>query len=328
MGKIWPRLIWGTAWALSLVIVWQGSRRLNPPNPLVQTRENTAEYQYINPLLFVDSPDPAPEFSNLRQKLAAYIDGATARGEAEAVSVYFRDANTGRWTGVNEDETYDPSSMLKVAMMMGYLREAAKNPALWNQQLDYTPRRDPGQNYPPAQTLAPGRHSVRQLVEAMIINSDNDALTALYNHDREIFVEVLKRLQIPPPPDIATADFMSPKTYSRLFRTLYSATYLSPDLSEAALNLLAHTNFTRGFVAGLPAGTVIAHKFGEHTLVSQKQPTIRQLHECGLIYYPGNPYLLCVMTRGRDFGALEKILADLARISYEGVRAFAPKALK
>ena len=42
----------------------------------------------------------------------------------------------------------------------------------------------------------------------------------------------------------------------------------------------------------------------------------KQLHDCGIIYYPGNPYLLCVMTRGDSFGELSSTIRDISDIIY------------
>ena len=46
---------------------------------------------------------------------------------------------------------------------------------------------------------------------------------------------------------------------------------------------------------------------------------IRQLHDCGIIYYPNNTYLLCIMTRGKDFKQLESVIAGISKTVYEVV---------
>ena len=153
----------------------------------------------------------------------------------------------------------------------------------------------------------------------MIVDSDNDALTALYDNDRQVFIDVLQRLRITPPPTIETEDFMSPKTYAQILRTLFSSTYLSRSASEQALQMLSYTSFKQGLVAGVPAGTIVAHKFGEHTQAINDQPLSHQLHDCGIIYYPGRPYLLCVMTRGQNFSQLENVISGISRVVYQQI---------
>lgn len=289
------------------------------PGKLVEIRENTGIFKFINPLLLVDTPRQAPEYSDLKKSVEAYISKVQNQHKADSVSVYFRDLNLGKWIGVNEDTTYDPSSMLKVAVMMGYLKEADRNPSVLLQKLPYTPVADPGQHYPPEHPLAPGAYPARELIDKMITESDNDALASLYTADRQSFIDVLRSLAIPPPPTASDLDFVSPKTYSAIFRTLYSSTYLPRVLSEQALQLLSYTKFTNGLVAGVPAGTVVSHKFGEHTTLSNLTLVSHQLHDCGIVYYPGRPYFLCVMTRGADFQNLESIIADISKTVYDAV---------
>jgi beta-lactamase class A len=292
------------------------------PSRLVEIRENSAEYHFINPLLLVDSPREAPEYSALKNQIEKYAADAKSKGSAESVSVYFRDLNSGRWIGADPDILYDPASTLKVAVMIGYLKAAEKDPLILEKRLDYVASVDPGQHYKPEHPLASGSYTVGDLIRSMIVDSDNTALHALYDNDRQDFVDVLKALQIHPPMNISSLDFMSPKAYSSLFRTLYSATYLSTQLSEQALKLLSITNFKQGIVAGAPTGTVIAHKFGENTSVMPDGTVeFHELHDCGIVYYPGHPYFLCVMTKGQDFTPLEKILSDISKIVYTKIDA-------
>src|SRR6185436_5295057 len=96
----------------------------------------------------------------------------------------------------------------------------------------------------------------------------------------------------------------TPQNYSHLFRALYNGTYLSHDASEKALELLSRTKFSDGIVAGVPKETTVSHKFGERTL-SLNTSSINELHDCGIVYYPGHPYFLCIMTKGTsDFEEL------------------------
>ncbi len=298
---------------------WRVFYNANQPSRLIEIRENDNKYRYINPLLLVDAPKEAPEYGTLKKNLTNTINQFLSQGAASSISVYFRDVNSGKWTGIDEDDAYDPSSMLKVAVMMGYLKAAEDNPSILLKKLAYVTHVDPGQNYKPEHPLASGVYTARQLIEAMITDSDNDALNALYNNDRDDFVDVLKSLDIPPPATINTLDFMSPKIYSSLFRTLYSSTYLDREVSEQALQLLTYTTFDKGLVAGLPAGTIVAHKFGEHTNAVNNQVQSKQLHDCGIVYAPKNPYLLCVMTKGTDFDTLANIISTISNITYKNI---------
>jgi beta-lactamase class A len=101
---------------------------------------------------------------------------------------------------------------------------------------------------------------------------------------------------------------------------LYNASYLNRELSEKALKHLSSSVFREGIIAGTPPGVEIASKFGERTIhVSDEEPDIMQLHDFGIIYFPKHPYLLGVMTRGKDFKELGKVIRDISHEVYEEV---------
>jgi hypothetical protein len=62
----------------------------------------------------------------------------------------------------------------------------------------------------------------------------------------------------------------------------------------------------------------VAHKFAER---SDPQTGEKQLHDCGIVYYPRHPYLLCVMTKGPGFEGLAGVVARVSRMVYSEVDA-------
>jgi hypothetical protein len=104
------------------------------------------------------------------------------------------------------------------------------------------------------------------------------------------------------------------KDYGMFFRVLFNASYLSKDSSEKALKLLSESTFTKGLVAGIPSGVSISHKFGERVMGDT-----RQLHDCGIVYLPKQPYLLCIMTRGKDFDQLAGVISEISKKVYDDV---------
>ncbi len=154
----------------------------------------------------------------------------------------------------------------------------------------------------------------------MIIYSDNVSYWLLQKYlsekypNRFVENETMKDMGLMSPRS-PVEETITVREYSSLFRQLYNASYLSPKMSEEALKLLTRTKFTSGLVAGVPSGVKIAHKFGELGLPNGQ----RQLHDCGIIYYPGNPYLLCVMTKGSDSNMLAAIIQSISARVYKEV---------
>lgn len=282
----------------------------------VSIRQNSSEFKYINPLLFVDnSKEDFSEYKPLEKDMREYIDHAVSNNRATKVSVYFRDLNTSRWGGINERELYAPSSMLKVAVLMSYLRIAEKDPEILDKKVWYKKSDRYGENYKPAHELSDGYHTIRELLQYMIVDSDNSSMSTLVALRSKDIANIYKDLRLP---DLLEGpdDFMSAESYSYLFRTLYNATYLRRTYSEEALKLLTHTTFDKGIMQGVGASTTVAHKFGEHTEMLNDKVVERQLHDCGIVYGKKSPYLLCVMTKGKEFSDLEKIIGDISRMVF------------
>jgi len=88
-------------------------------------------------------------------------------------------------------------------------------------------------------------------------------------------------------PDVASTILCPRSRISYFFRVLYNATYLSSDSSEHALSLLNLPDFPQGIEATVPKGVAVAQKFGERSVfTSTGAVDHRELHDCGIIYYP------------------------------------------
>lgn len=174
------------------------------------------------------------------------------------------------------------------------------------------------QLFEPEKRLVPGvAYSVEDLLFRSIAYSDNEAYFMLVGYAQAQFgtdalLDFLQRLgviTVSGDPD----NIVSVRGYSSIFRLLYNASLLNQDSSERVLKWLAASTFREGLVAGVPSDVRVAHKFGEFSLPDAK---LFQLHDCGVVYYPENPYLLCIMTRGQDVQALAGIIAEISRQVY------------
>lgn len=284
-------------------------------------------FRHVNPLLDCDLADDVlrnQELLPFKAEVERLLGRRAEEPDAPRVAVYFRELDDGLWFAIGETERFIPASLRKLPMMVALLK-AAEGPAgreLLDREVAFDLARDHNldQNLKPSQAMVPGaRYAVRELIRRMVALSDNNAFTLLAKVvdpgelDR---VYALLRMQNPR----ATSDdgFLSVQTYASFFRILYNATYLGREGSEWALATLAQSEFRKGLVAGLPRGVVVAHKFGEK---SDAASGTVQLHDCGIVYYPGNPYLLCVMSSGRSFDELDEEIAAVSRLVWQHVSA-------
>lgn len=282
-----------------------------------QTVRRAGARGLINPILDVE---PNIEFRELRPfkyKVENLVDEMKRTGRVTHVSVYFRDLNNGPLFGINEKEKFSPASLLKVPLMMAALRRVAREPALLHLRLRYEPEKIVEATVK-EQPLETGRdYTLDELLRAMIASSDNNAAVLVLNAVGAAEMdEVYQDLGIIIPKVRGPGDSMSVREYATFFRILYNAAYLDKDWSQKALEYLAASKFTAGVVAGVPTGITVAHKYGERSF--HDSPT-RQMHDCGIVYFKPEPYLLCVMTRGTDDVELTKALRDVSRLVYDEV---------
>ena len=290
---------------------------------LVPIEQKGTTYSFVHPLLAYRIPEATVfgDYVSLKNSLQAIADSSVNGGKATSVSVYFRDLDVGRWVGINQDTTYYPASLLKVPTMIAYYKNAEENQSLLSQSTEYDPSVIPNDPFTVPTELITGRsYSIENLIKYMIVDSDNGATFTLLNRINPDFLNaVYTALGIQNPGDDSANYKISARAYGLFFRILYNATYLSASYSERALRLLSQATFADGLVAGVPSGTTIAHKYGNHILSKDGSVIGAELSDCGIVYYPAHPYLLCVMTSSYDAPTASKIIADISSASYSAV---------
>lgn len=280
-------------------------------------------YRFINPLLECDAVRDVVrnrELRPFREKIERYLAGRKGPEGAERVAIYFRELNDGLWFSIGDQERFTPASMRKVPMMIAVLKQAERDPALLSRRIAAHLKQDHNayQTIKPSRALEPGRaYTVAELIDRMIAYSDNNAFMLLSGIvDQRELLRVYEQLSLPNPSLPSDDPSLAVQTYASFFRILYNATYLHRDFSDLALELLSRSEFRAGIVEGVPPGTGVAHKFGEHVDVATGE---KQLHDCGIVFYPRHPYLLCIMSRGASFEQLDDTIAAVSRIAYAEV---------
>jgi len=121
---------------------------------------------------------------------------------------------------------------------------------------------------------------------------------------------------------VTELNFMPISNYSMIFRVLFGSTYLTRAYSEKALEVLTRTQYKDGIVSGVPKDMLVAHKFGVKKVLETGTLGSAELHDCGVVYYPNHPYLLCVMTRGKDFAELQSTIGEISKTAYKALDAY------
>ena len=327
--------------ATGLLIGYFGNSFLEKPVSITPIRDPDTGYSFVNPILYTEVSESLsfPKYSPLQDALSAYVAATEKNRQATYASIYFQDMNSSSWIGVNPTEKYDPASMLKVATFIALLRATEVTPAIASEKIIIpasvvVPNSSNQAYYPPADPIRSGNtYTMQELMNNLIIQSDDGADSVLINFLGDAPIStVFTDLHIPLP---GSSTGVSPQQYSHLFRVLYNSTYLTSADSEQALKLLSETTFTLGLVAGVPTGTVVAHKFGESLFppisentiwpeASSSASDIPGLSDCGIVYYPNHPYFLCVMTQGTDFPTLAGVIKGASSVTWAQMKILYP----
>jgi beta-lactamase class A len=282
-------------------------------------------YKFISPLLECDTGEKINQGQTaaLKQKLNKLITERIESKESSDIAVYFRDLQNGPWLGINEDAKFVPASLMKVPVMIAYYKLAESNPQILEKKIraEEPAEESFAQFYMSPEKIEAGKeYPTEELIHRMIAYSDNDALTLLLqNIDQQFLLRSYTDLGVIIPGAKDLDDELTVREYSSFFRILYNASYLEPEYSERALQALSQSKFKKGIAAGLPENISVAHKFGERFALGENQ-TEKQLHDCGIVYDPDHPYLVCVMSKGDDFEKLAKTIQEISRTIYENLK--------
>lgn len=273
-------------------------------------------YEFMKPMLLAKTSQESIEYAPLKAKIMAMVDDDQRSGLLTNATVYLMKFDGGKWMYANPTALLHPGSLVKVPMLITYLKEAETDPKVLDKKI-YFEKRDniPVQTFN-SNAIKPGQfYSVRDLLHYMIAYSDNNA-TYLLNENINLnsFIKTFTDLNVPMP-DVKDRNYeISARRISKFFIVLYNATYLSRATSEYALKLLSECDFKDAMLRGLPGSVSVAHKFGEW---GDYKKNIHELHECGIVYLNNSPYLLTVMTQGANPKDLATEISKISKMVYD-----------
>lgn len=308
------------------------------PKPLAQPAEALPSVQNLpnlNPYVaFRPQVNLNPrEMRSIRPQVEEYLNTAKRSYPDLHVSYYFRDLASGQWVGINEKDLFAPASLLKIPVMISVLKEAETNPDLLQVKAQYDSTlmaaidEDKDEGFPKQHGQW---FTVDELLHQMIAYSDNKATLMLMQVIGEQKVnQVTRDLNLNVSSELGMhSNFVSVKNFAGLFRILYNATYLSPAMSDKALNYLKQTHYSGGIRKAIPQQIAFAQKYGTRDEISSDgKYTNFQLHQFGIVYAPQKPFLIGIMTRGATPQVREKIIEDLGKLTYQKVDEFVQKSM-
>lgn len=317
----------GVVLVLLGIIIVQQARIFHLKNNLqgTITREQGGRYKFTNPILDFELSATSSESIISSNDARRFVENIQQQAGIDHISVYFRDLNNGPWIGINEKEYFTPASMLKTPLLIALYKWSESSPSILSQSIVAEERffsNIPKQkNSEPTDINIGQSYTLAVLGEKMIQNSDNVATAMLYEQIPKEFIDNtflnIGIVRVNQNNEI----FLRIKDMAAFYRILFNASYLNREHSETVLKILSETNYRDGLVAGVPDTVHVAHKFGERFPIDFKniKEDMIQLHDCGIVYHPKAPYILCVMTRGNDLKKQQTIIKQISRFFYEKI---------
>jgi beta-lactamase class A len=271
-------------------------------------------FKYIMPLQYVEAASESEKYLDLKNQLTDCIDSLKKTGDINRASVYLRDFDHSEWMSVFPNERFHPGSILKLGALINILQQADRDTSLLKKKLEFHPNHEkiPSQSYCKKSIIEGRSYSIEQLLEYMIANSDNYATSVLHQvMNYNDYLRIFSTLHIPVPDGANPNYAVRANEISNLLKVLYNGTFLSPKMSEKAIEIMMKCDFNSGMQAGLSPQIKIAHKFGEYGT----KDGLHELHEMGIIYLGVKPYLLTIMTEGKNIKTLAPTIAKLTENS-------------
>jgi beta-lactamase class A len=289
------------------------------------TQESQQFSSILNPILpyVAQTGLDFGELRSFRPKIEALIAKSKAEHPELQVSYYFRDLNNGLWSGINERETFSPASLFKLPLLIAFLKKAETQPEILKLGFTYHAKDFENVEEEAGFKKEEGKYyTTEDMLQQMIEYSDNAASLVLLNYVGDTaIIKVIKDMNI----TIGSGynektNFVTVKAYASIFRVLYNCSYLNKEMSEKALKLMMHARYQKGIRGAIPPQIAMAHKYGKRDeMVPGSNNRSLQLHHFALIYHPQKPFLLGIMTKGNNLALKEKLIHDLAALTYEEV---------
>lgn len=277
-------------------------------------------FEFAKPLLFAEPECESPQLEDCKKAVESLIDQVKANGEADEVSVYLRVFGNPKWMSINESVLYSPGSLLKVPELIAFYKLNEEKPGYLDKKITYSApiKNDRSTTFNSKQIEIGKSYSIRDLLFYMIVYSDNQATLLLNNElDKNFFNKIFTDIGLSVP-DYNKGDYpMNVRNYSLFLIELFNASYLNLQDSETCLSLLSKSDFKEGLLSGVPEKCPTAHKFGEGGTSGQPN-----FSESGIIYCGKSPYLLTIMTKGKDMKQLPVVSAKISKKVFEMMSTF------
>jgi beta-lactamase class A len=236
------------------------------------------------------------------------------------VGYIIKDFSTGQVAGTNEDEAFPSASLIKIPILCAAFQAAEDRKFSLSAPVTLLQRDKRGGSGILKLSPAGRVYTNRELLEAMIVHSDNTATELVlrqmgYDYMQETFAKLgLQDTLITPQGFRLTSrrikgdNMTSPRDMAHLLEKMYKRELVSARASDEMLDILKHQKLRDRLPRFLPTGWEIAHKTG----------LLRKAcHDVGIVFSPKGDYMICVLTsQERTYKKAKQFIASIGQITY------------
>ncbi|MFL6260867.1 MAG: serine hydrolase [Thermoanaerobaculia bacterium] len=281
------------------------------------------------PLLSCASGGPKPVPSVLALRLERYL-----HPPGGSVAVVYHNLGTGATYARNEDQTFHAASTMKIPVMMALFQAIDGGELRLDQPIpvrnefqslaDGSPfSLDPKEDGDPDLYQAVGStRPLEELIRRMIVRSSNLATNLLIDkigasRAQDLMrgigayhMRILRGVEDDKAYRAGLNNVATAQDLAIALTALAQGTSFKPASNEKMIEFLKAQEFNEKIPAGLPPGTVVAHKTGDITGFH---------HDAAIVYPPGEkPYVLVVLTEGyQDEKDADRVIAGISQVVWE-----------
>ncbi len=262
-------------------------------NPLNVVRQGG--YKLTRPLLLVDTKSDDKKFDGIKKTVSDYIDSFVKTSVINEASVYYYSFNENIQFNINPNQKYQASDLVEITKIIALMKQEEKNPGVLSQK------------------VASSNSTLRKLILEAIASSEKNATHVLDPYiDATVLKDVYASIQEPfsiasdPKATISVAQF------TKVIKILYNVGYLKESSCKTVMELISNTINFDGMTKHIGKEISVAHYFSDNDFAVN-----HELHELGIFYVKNNPYMLCVMAKGKDKKNLSTLISNISKTIFD-----------
>jgi beta-lactamase class A len=255
--------------------------------------------------IVVEGDNPNGRISQKAEKIKNAFHEIT-ESQSGIYGLYVSELNSGYSFGVNDTETFQAASLIKLPVLAALYSEAEKGSI----DLDQEYRLKNSDKRSGAGSLSYKQEgyviTFRQMAELMGKQSDNTAFNIVRNTlSDQIITSYTKSYGM-----IATdldENETTPQDIGQFFKKLFDGELVSSTAKEEILDYLTDTAYEKWITAGVPEDVRVSHKYGSE---------IHVVNDAGIVFSE-DPYVLVITTKGVVEKDANEILPQISKMVYE-----------